>query len=78
MATFTVIAVHTREGIIERREIEEHYSISMALECFGRLCSRSNGVQVIDEDGGVWATFIPEKIRRQTQRERQMFFNDQR
>lgn len=59
---YKVIAIHTRNGEIERREVEEYSSVLRAFTAFGRLAATSNCVILIDEDQAVWARHMPSQL----------------
>jgi hypothetical protein len=59
MSKFKVVSIHTRDGIVERREVEYFDSLVPAFTRFGTLCATTNGVIVLDEDGSVLISHEP-------------------
>lgn len=63
---FTVISIHTREGVIERRDTDEFPSMVEAFSHWGKKCATSNGAILVDEQGNVWAEYTPHGPSRPT------------
>lgn len=70
MSMYKVIAIHTFNGRVERREVEECDGVTKAFDRFGYHAARSNGVIVLDDTGGVWAEYRPQQINYPTEEQR--------